>query len=303
MKKAIAIAATASAIAAAAGVFAACGGSDDNACTPDFNAIEQQRVKLCQGRSCGDVTFVDAVCGETYKKSCGACKGGESCTSQGVCAACTTNSQCEEANNPGYFCNDSLQCQKYPDYCDSLADCDAAAGEKCEGNRCVANSCGGVAGGCDAENDEQCIKGKCIPVITLDACSANGSTTGHASSVQFFSYLSGPETVYAYAPSFTGSAFLTVTPLGTNASYDPAIYVLTSLTPAVIAIAGDQGQVVADEADKNKSEVAMFDVEAGKTYYIVVTSDPSKHDGAYKQGAFSVCIEDTHGCKETCATK
>ena len=48
---------------AALPLLAACGGKEKD-CTPDFTAVEQQRVTLCNNRECGDVAFKDDIrCG------------------------------------------------------------------------------------------------------------------------------------------------------------------------------------------------------------------------------------------------
>lgn len=290
-------------ITAAALTGAACGGSDTKSCTPDFNALEKQRIELCRNKFCGDISFKDSECGDTYRRSCGKCKGGETCTPQGICAACSDDLTCWSSYNQGYFCGSDLQCQKHDDYCDNLADCTAMGLGKCENNRCLSNACGGDGQICDSENDEECINGKCIPVIPMTSCSVEESTTGNASSIQAFSHLTAPEAVFTYTSAKENQGIMvTVTPSGID--FDPAIYVLSSISPVTVATGADNlEQVFSDDYAAGKSELVLFTAEkSGQTYYIVVSSDPSKKDGQYKQGRFTICIEDEMSCKASCSS-
>ena len=289
------------AVLGALALLAACGGSGkDKDCTPDFTAVEQQRVQLCGNRQCGDVAFKDDICGFDYERSCGACRGGETCH-HGICAACTSHSDCAAVHDSGWFCNDSWQCEAYEDHCDTLADCEAKGGGRCEDHRCVVTRCGDGSEICDDANHEQCLSEICMPVRPLTECSVTGSTTAQPTVVQFFEHLDGPEAIYAYTAPNDDTFILTVSPIGID--YDPAIYILSRLSPPAAALGGDAlEEIVADEYAKGRSEMVLLTPEAGKTYYIVISSDSEK-SGAYKQGAFTLCLENATTCTQTCETK
>lgn len=267
-------------------------------CSADVMDIERHRIELCQDRLCGDVVFAD-VCGSLHTKSCGACLAGESCTSQGRCASCTSDEQCSS----GYFCGASFSCEKHENYCETTVDCIGKGGGVCADNLCIAVdvSCGNGTS-CNLENNEICISGTCKRVISLTECSATGSTTLASTVVRAYEEFDGPEQIYTYTSGIEELILVSVTP--TDLSYDPAVYVLTRLTPSPVLLSDDGGRevVVADEDVRGKSELLMFTVKSGATYYIVVSSDTSKQSGQYKQGHYSICIESL-SCTATCETK
>ncbi|GEM_PF-3006249 len=284
---------------AALPLLAACGGKEKD-CTPDFTAVEQQRVTLCNNRECGDVAFKDDICGFNFERSCGACKGGETCH-QGICASCLSHSDCAAAHDSGWFCNDAWQCEPYEDHCDTLADCEAKGGGKCEGHRCVITHCGTGGTICDDASHEQCLSGTCMPVTPLTECTASGSTTAQPTVIRFFEHLDGPEAIYSYTASSNDPFMVSVTPAGLD--YDPAIYILSRLSPPAAAVGEDAlEEIVADAYPKGRSEVVLMTPEAGKNYYFVVSSDSEK-SGPYKQGAFKLCLENSTTCTQTCETK
>lgn len=274
----------------------ACSDSKD-ACEADVNEVERQRQALCQNKTCGDVVFIDA-CNATHTKSCGSCLAGESCTPQGICAACTSDAQCPT----GYLCNAGYACEQHEAYCENNADCDEKGGGVCTDNICVSPSasCGEDAT-CDVVNGERCIYEACKEILAMDGCSATGSTTRASSIVQAVQGFDGPENIFEYRAVADEVVMAIVTP--SDLSYDPAVYALSRLTPTPVLLPSTDGDVVtADEEDRGKSEILMFTVEEGSTYYIVVTSDASKQDGQYSQGHYTICFEST-GCGETCEMK
>lgn len=291
MKKSLSIA-----ILSALACLSACSDSSD-ACKADVNEIEQQRQALCQNKTCGDIVFIDA-CNATHTKSCGTCLAGESCTPQGRCAACTSDAQCPN----GYQCNADYACEQREDYCENNADCDGKGGGICTDNICVSLSAScGDGDACDVAGGERCIYETCKQILTLDACSATGSTTLAASVVQAVHGFDGPENIFEYTATADGEVMVIVTPA--DLSYDPAVYALSRLTPTPVLLPSTGGDVVtADEGNKGESELLMFTAAAGATYYIVVTSDASKQDGQYRQGRYEICLE-SMACSQTCEVK
>lgn len=268
--------------------FGACSESGNNTCEIDVNAIERQRRSLCQNKSCGDVVFVDE-CNNTHTKSCGSCQGGEICMPEGMCAECTGDAQCPS----GYQCDD-YACVQRADYCENNADCADKGGGLCEENVCVASieSCG-TGAACDAENGEMCVNESCKEILLFNNCTATGNTTLASSVAQAIATFDGPENIYEYTATEDDIVMLYVTP--SDLSFDPAVYVLSSVspTPELFSSLDDTEVVSADEEVKGEPELLLFTVTAGETYYFVVTSDASKQNGQYKQGRYTICMEST----------
>ncbi|MDR0965920.1 MAG: hypothetical protein LBM75_05385 [Myxococcales bacterium] len=272
---------------------AACSESK-SACSADPMDIERKRAELCQSRACGDVVFADA-CHMTHTKSCGGCLSAQSCSSQGICVECLGKDQCPN----GHVCGATHSCVKHEDYCENTADCAAKGGGICTGNLCVSVdvSCGSEAS-CDAANDERCISGTCKRIIPLTGCSATGSTTLASTVVQAIEAFDGPEEIYEYRAQEEDDVWISLVP---ERSFDPAVYVLSRLSPSPTVLPAGAGEATASDEEANGvPEYLLFHVEAGATYYIVVTSNSSKQDGRYSEGHYSICMEATLSCTESC---
>ena len=178
-----------------AGSFMACGGDDEETCTPactdkecgsdgcdgvcgtcDEAAGETcTETGMCESNACAEAC-TGKVCGDAADVadcSCGTCEEGFTCTAEGTCAdagdctatctdKCGTVDTCECGDcEAGYYCT-----------ADNACDCDAVT--NCEGKECGDDGCEGNCGECNANSvceDGMCV---CTPDCDGKECGADG---------------------------------------------------------------------------------------------------------------------------------
>ena len=146
-------------------------GGDAHAAAPVDGAA---RIGLC-APTCGARVCGDDGCGG----SCGACEGGQECSSEGQCAAVPCVPACADracgpdgcAGSCG-TCIDGQECSA-DGHC-ATSGCVPA----CGGKSCGADGCGASCGTCDdgemCSEDGQCAPPPCAPACDGKACGADG---------------------------------------------------------------------------------------------------------------------------------
>jgi hypothetical protein len=119
-----------------------------------------------------------------------------------------------------------------------------------------------------------------------------GNTDGGGSNVSVacteWGTVAGPERIYQFTPG--SGAALTFTVTGATASYDPSIYVLSTLGDGKSCIAGSD-----DEPSNFAPSFTVSGLTAGQTYYLYIDSywGGAEPDPILTSGPFTLSVTGT----------